>query len=114
MIMNRLRLKIVGCVVVVLVAAIAVYVFWPASRPVAESKDNKQVQKPAEKKLATEAKPLRGKLQRPRPKRAAAPTRFRSSKAADYRRPSALARKAYRQLVSRSKSTYLPGAITKL
>ncbi len=28
--MNRLRLKIVGCVVVVLAAAIAVYVFRPA------------------------------------------------------------------------------------
>jgi len=27
--MNRLWLKIVGCVVVVLLAAIAVYVFWP-------------------------------------------------------------------------------------
>jgi len=60
--MNRLWLKIVGCVVVVLLAAIAVYVFRPASRPVPESKDSKQVQEPAENKLATEAK-----LPRPRP-----------------------------------------------
>jgi len=31
--MNRLWLKILGCVVVVLVAAMAVYIFWPAQRP---------------------------------------------------------------------------------
>lgn len=31
--MKRFWLKIVGCVVVVLLAVIAVYVFWPAQRP---------------------------------------------------------------------------------
>lgn len=55
--MNRLWLKTVGCVVVVLAAAIAVYVFWPAkATEVAESKDTEQIQKPAEHKLATEAR----------------------------------------------------------
>ena len=63
--MNRLWLKIVGCVVMVLVAAVAVYVFWPAESPIAESKDAGQVQEP------TEAKPLRGKLPRPGPERTA-------------------------------------------
>jgi len=108
--MNRLWLKIVGCLVAVSVIAFAVYFFWPREpTQIAESKDTEQVQKPAEHKSATQAK-----LQRPRPKRAAVPARFRSSKAADYRRPRALATKVYRELVSRSKSTYLPGVITKL
>ena len=63
--MNRLWLKIVGCVVVVSVAVLAVYIFWPAASPIAESKDAEQVQEP------TEAKPLRGKLPRLGPERTA-------------------------------------------
>jgi len=65
--MNRLWLKIIGCVIVVLVVALAVYVFWPTGPAyIAESKDTEQVQKPAEPKLGTEAK-----LQRLFPERSA-------------------------------------------
>lgn len=93
----------VGCVVVVLLAAIAVYVFWPAEpTQIAELKDTEQIQKPAEHRSGTAAK-----LQQPRVKTSAAQTGFRSSKAADYRRLSPLARKAYRRLASRNQSGHL-------
>jgi len=55
-IMNRFRLKITGAVVLTLAAIAGVYTFWPAkTKPVAESKDARHLQK--EEKRPSQARP---------------------------------------------------------
>lgn len=44
--MNKFWLKIVGCVVLALVAVVAGYIFWPAeTSPIKEPKDTEHIQK---------------------------------------------------------------------
>ena len=56
MLMNRLRLKIAGCVGLVVAVIVTVRVLWPGQAPIAELKDTEQVQKEDERKLEGRAR----------------------------------------------------------